>query len=267
MLWNVQNHVIHLPEGEMPCAVFGRGSRTLVLLPGLGDGLKSTRGMALPLAWMYRAFAKDFTVWAFDRKSPMPAGYTTRDMANDQALAMVKLGIGRADVVGVSMGGMIAQWLAADHPERVERLVLTVTCPRPNPILEESVAEWVELARQGDHTALMDSNVRRIYTEDYYRKNKWMIPVTGKLTKPKSYERFFVQAEACLHHDAYDRLPFISVPTLVVGGEKDQSLGGDASREIAARIPGAKLRMYLEYGHGVYEEAKDFHKALLRFLG
>ena len=187
-------------------------------------------------------------------------------MARDQQEAMEQLGIGCADIFGVSMGGMIAQYLAIDYPEKVNRLILTVTSARPNPILIESVVEWVSCAKRDDHTALMDSNLRRIYSEDYYRKNKWMVPVMGKLTKPKVYDRFFVQADACLTHNAYENLPRIQAPTLVIGGEKDRSLGGDASREIAAAIPGAKLRMYAEWGHGLYEEAKDFNQVVLDFL-
>ena len=112
----------------------------------------------------------------------------------------------------------------------------------------------------------MDSNVRRIYSEGYYRKNKWMIPLMGKLTKPKSYDRFYVQTDACLTHDAYESLHQIQAPTLVIGGEKDLSLGGDPSREIAAKIPSAELRMYEQWGHGLYEEAKDFNQVVKDFL-
>ena len=246
---------------------FGRGGRSLIILPGLGDGLKTVGGTALPMALMYRLFAKTFTVYAFSRRNDLPEGYTTRDMARDQAEAMEQLGIECADIFGVSMGGMIAQYLAIDYPEKVGKLILTVTSARPNPILTESIAEWVSCAKRDDHTALMDSNLRRIYSEDYYRKNKWMVPVMGKLTKPKVYDRFFVQADACLTHNAYENLHQIKAPTLVIGGEKDLSLGGDASREIAAAIPGAKLRMYAQWGHGLYEEAKDFNQVVLDFLG
>ena len=245
---------------------FGTGPKHLVMLPGLGDGLRSVKGTALPVALMYRAFAKDHTVWMFSRLRQHPEGSTTRDMARDQAAAMDVMGVEKADVVGVSMGGMIAQHLAAEYPEKVGKLVLVVTSARPNPILLESLGEWVTHARRGDHAALMDSNLRRIYSEDYYRKNKWMIPLVGKLTKPKSYDRFFVQAEACREHDAFAALPKITAPTLVMGGERDLSLGGDASREIAARIPGAELKMYTQWGHGLYEEAPDFRKTVLEFL-
>ena len=266
MLHNAKNGTLKIGGTTMDYIRFGTGERILVMLSGLGDGLRSMKGTALPMAFMYREFARDFTVYAFSRKNALPEGYTTRDMARDQAEAIEQLGIQKADIFGVSMGGMIAQYLAIDYPEKVNRLILTVTSARPNPVLTESIAEWVSCAKRDDHTALMDSNVRRIYSDGYYRKNKWMVPIMGKLTKPKSYDRFYIQADACLTHDAYESLNQIQAPTLVIGGEKDISLGGDASREIAEKMPGAELRMYAQWGHGLYEEAKDFNRVVLDFL-
>ncbi len=266
MMYNAKNGILNIGAATMDYIRFGTGPKALIMLPGLGDGLRSVKGTALPMALMYREFTKDFTVWAFSRKNQLPQGYTTRDMAKDQAEAMTQLGIEKADIFGVSMGGMIAQWLAIDHPEKVNKLILTVTAPRPNPVLTESIEEWVSCAKRGDHVAFMDSNVRRIYSDGYYRKNKWLVPIMGKLTKPKSYDRFFVQAEACLAHDAYENLHRIMATTLVIGGEKDQALGGEPSREIAAEIPGARLKMYPQWGHGLYEEEKGFNQQIIGFL-
>ena len=266
MLFDAKNGNLELDGTTMDYIRFGTGKRNLILLPGLGDGLQTVKGTALPMALMYREFSEDFTVYLFSRKNELPRGYTTRDMARDQAEALDLLGIKTADIFGVSMGGMIAQWLGIDFPEKVGKLVLTVTCARPNPVLTESVKEWVSLARQGDHTAFMESNLRRIYSEAYYRKNKWMTPLLGLLTKPKSYDRFYIQAQACLTHNALDSLHRIQAPTFVIGGEKDLALGGEASRELAAQIPGAQLQMYLQWGHGLYEEEKEFNRTLLRFL-
>lgn len=262
----IKNGKIPIGNTDMDYIRFGRGEKVLILLPGLGDALSTVKGTALPMALMYRIFAKDYTVYMFSRKNGLPAGYTTRDMAKDQAEAMEQLGIQKADILGVSMGGMIAQHLAIDFPEKVGKLVLTVTSARPNSILVESVEEWIALAKAGDAAGFMDSNLRRLYSEDYYRKNKWMAPIVGKLTKPKSYDRFFIQAEACLTHDAYADLHSIQAPTLVIGGEKDLALGGDASREIGAAIPGAELQMYAQWGHGLYEEEKNFNEKVLEFL-
>ena len=266
MLRNAKNGSVTLGEASIDYIRFGKGERVLVMLPGLGDGLRTVKGTAVPMAAMYRMFTKDFTVYAFSRKEPLPMGYTTREMAGDVADAMDALGIEKADVFGVSMGGMIAQHLAIDHPEKVNKLILTVTCGKPNPILNESVGEWIVLAKSGDTAGFMDSNLRRIYSEKYYRQNRWMTPIVGRLTKPKSYDRFFVMANACLTHDGYDSLYRITAPTLVVGGEQDKALGGEASHEIAKAIPGAKLKMYAQWGHGLYEEAKDFNQLILDYL-
>ena len=266
MFLNAKNLTVSLPEGKMEVIRFGRGSRTLVMLPGLGESIQSLKGLALPMALMYRMFAKEFTVYFLGTRQPVRPGCTTQDMARDVSDAMEVLGIERADVVGVSMGGIIAQQLAASRPEKVGRLVLAVTAPGPNDLMEEALGQWESFARKGDHRGFLDSNVRRIYSEGYYRKNRFLIPITGALTKPKSYEPFFRQSHACRTHDAREVLCKITAPTLVIGGEQDRVLGGEASRELAASIPGARLHMYPQWGHGAYEEAKDFNGLVLAFL-
>ena len=266
MLWKAKDGTVTLAGTHMEYIRFGTGAEALIMLPGLGDGLRTMKGTALPMAAMYRMFAKDFTVYAFSRRDHIPAGFTTRDMAADVAFAMDALGIGKAYIFGVSMGGMIAQHLAADFPEKVEKLILAVTCSRPNPIMTEAIGIWMEDVLRDDHTALMDSNLRLIYSDAYYQKNKRMVPILGKLTKPKSYDRFAKQSHACLTHDSHDRLSAIAAPTLVIGGGQDRVLGVQPSRDIAAAIPGARLKIYEQWGHGVYEEAKDFNQLVLSFL-
>ena len=266
MLWNAQNDTVELDGDEMDYVRFGTGARTLVMLPGLGDGLHTVRGMALPLAAMYRCFARGFTVYVFSRRRSLPRGYTTRQMAADQADAMDRLGLGAACVVGVSQGGMIAQWLAIDHPEKVHRLVLTVTAPCANALMDQVITEWMSLARAGDHIGLMRSNLHAIYTPEYVQRSEWLVPAAGVVSKPRSYERFFAMAEACLSHNALAELWRIRCPVLVVGGEKDHVLTGQASRELARYIPRARLKMYPQYGHGLYEEAGDFLRLVMRFF-
>ena len=266
MLYNEKYGTFPIDGTTMEYIRFGKGKRVLILIPGLGDSLRSMKGTALPMAVFYRQFCKEFTVYVFARKHVLQPGSTIRDMARDLAYVMERMGIPCADILGVSMGGMIAQHLALDYPEKVNKLVLTVTAARPNPVLTEAIAEWVSYVRQDDFTGFMQSNLKRIYSKDYCRKNQWMVPVLGKFAKPKSFDRFFIQADACLIHDTYDKLPGIQSQTLVIGGEQDLSLGGEASREIAEKIPGAKLLMYEEWGHGLYEEAKDYNQRVLDFL-
>lgn len=84
--------------------------------------------------------------------------------------------------------------------------------------------------------------------------------------KPKSFQRFLIMANACINHNAYDELELIKVPTFVIGGSCDKVVGGESSKEIAERIEGSKLLMYEGFGHGVYEETKDFNQKILEFL-
>ena len=262
----IKNGILKLPNWEMEYICFGNGKKILIMLPGLGDGLRTMKGTALPMSVLYRQFTKEYTVYAFSRRSLIPVGHTTRDMAKDQKLAMDALGIEKADVIGVSMGGMIAQWLAADYPEAVGKLVLVVTAEKTNDLMKAALNQWIRQAKDGDHTALMDSNLRKIYSEKYYRQNKWMVPLLGKLTKPKSYERFLVQADACLSHNTEAVLAAIPAQTLVIGGQKDMVLGAEPSKTIAQQIPNAQLTLYPQWGHGLYEEEKTFNATVLTFL-
>ena len=260
-----KNGRLGLSAGEMDYIRFGSGKRVLLMLPGVGDGLTTVKGLAVPFALMYRALAKDFTVYVFSRRVHLPRHMTTRDMAEDVNEAMEKLGLAGAAVVGVSQGGMIAQWLALDHPDKVAKLVLTVTLSRSNDTVREAVALWSDMARRGDYKGIMLDTAERSYTPRRVRRARLTYALMGNLGKPKSFERFLIQAESCLTHDAYDELGRIACPTLVIGGTEDKIVTGAASEEIAAKIPGSELYMYDGLSHGLYEEAPDFLQRVADF--
>lgn len=262
---HAQNGRVALDAAEIDYIRFGAGEKPLVLLPGVGDGLKTVKGMAVPSALLYRALAKDFTVFMFSRRVPLAPHTTTRDMAADLSRAMSALGVGRAAVDGVSQGGMIAQWLAIDHPEQVERLVLTVSCARPNPCLREAIGLWTEMARRGDYRGLLLDTAARSYTPQRLRWMRGSYALLGGLGRPKSFERFLIQVEACLTHDASAALGRIVCPTLVIGGTADGVVTGEASQELAALIPGSTLRLYEGLSHALYEEAPDYLESVAAF--
>lgn len=266
MLWNAKNGKVPVDGGVMSYVSFGRGERAFVILPGLSDGLATVAGKALLLAPPYKAFFGRYTVTMFSRRDALPPGFTIRDMAADQAAAMAALGIGKASVMGVSQGGMIAQLLASEHPETVEKLVLAVTAPRVSPMIRENVARWMDLARRGDHRGLMTDTAERSYSEAYLAKYRRLYPLLGHVGRPKDYGRFLVNAEAILSFDATRAAERISCPTLIIGGEEDRIVGAEASRELHERIGDSRLFLYPGLGHAAYEEAKDFNTRVLRFL-
>ncbi len=244
--------------GEMDYICFGSGEKALVMLPGVGDGLKTVKGMALPFALLYRELAREFTVYVFSRRRELPQHFTTREMAEDLNEAMCALRLEGAAVVGVSQGGMIAQWLAIDHPDKVRKLVLTVTLGRPNPTVEAVISRWTDMAERGDYRGILLDTAERSYSEKRLRQARLEYRLLGSVGKPKSFARFLAQAESCVTHDAFDHLNDIACPTFVIGGTDDRIVTGAASEELAAAIPGSTLYLYEGLGHGLYEEAPDF---------
>lgn len=260
-----KNGRVQLRGGEMDYIRFGSGAKTLVMIPGVGDGLKTVRGAALPFALMYRALAAEFTVYVFSRRAELPAQMSTREMAADLNEAMERLGLRGAALVGVSQGGMIAQWLVIEHPDKVSKLVLAVTAARPNDTIREAISGWCAMARRGDYRAIMLDTAERSYSPKRLPAARLSCRLMGNLGRPKSFDRFLTQAAACLGHDAYDRLGEINCPTLVIGGTDDRIVTDAASKELAGAIPGAELFLYEGLSHGLYEEAPDFQERVAAF--
>ena len=265
MFLNAKNGNVRFNGHNCDYISFGSGKDTLIMLPGVGDGFKTAKGVAVPFSIMYRCFAKDFTVYVFSRRNRMLRGFTTKDMADDLAAVMNKLGIESAHVFGVSQGGMIAQQMAIRHPDRIKSLVLAVTAPRANDIMRDAIGTWLEMADRDDYKGIMLDTAERSYTGAYLERGKRLNNLLA-LAKPKDYTRFRILCESCLEHDAYDDLDKISCPVFIIGADSDKVLGGEASREMAGRIPGAELYMYEGYSHGVYEQARDFNSRVLRYL-
>jgi pimeloyl-ACP methyl ester carboxylesterase len=122
------------------------------------------------------------------------------------------------------------------------------------------------MAKSNDYKRLIVDTAEKSYTGKHLNRMRLLYPVIGRIGKPKDFSRFLIQADACIRHDAYDKLEKMQCPVLVIGGDSDKVVGADASAEIARRIPGGKLVLYKGLGHAAYEEAKDFHDQVLAFL-
>ena len=248
---------------QLDYITFGNGTKPLIMVQGLNT--RGIKGAAVSLAYMYRIFAKDYKVYLFDRRPVVQEGITVRDMASDIALAMDTLGIAKADVFGVSQGGMIAQYLAIDRPDLVNKLVLAVTLSKNNAMVEAVIHHWITLAEQGRMKELVADMAVKMYSDAYVKRYQPLMPLLTVLQKPKDVNRFVVLAKACLTCHAHDLLDKIKSPVFVIGGRQDLVVGGEASEEIAEKL-GCRIHMYDHLGHAAYEEAKDFNQRVYDFL-
>ena len=250
----------------MDYVTFGKGKKPLLIVPGLGDGLQTVKGMAQMLALTYREFAKVYKVYVFSRINELPENYTTRNMAADVAEAMEALNLDAAYVIGISQGGMIAQWLAANFPEKVEKLVLAVTTAKLNNLGRERISCWLNLSQSGTYKDLMIDIARHSYTTKSFGKFKYLYRIMGIFGHIKDKQRIDIQALSCLKHDSLAFLEKINCPTLIIGAEKDDVLGVDGSLVLHQHIKDSQLTILPECGHALYEQNKDFQKRVLVFL-
>lgn len=262
-MYNAKELKLTLNNKQINYITFGKGTKSLIMIQGLNtNGIK---GAANPLAYMYRIFAKDYTVYLFDRRTEVYDGITVRELAADIAEAMEALGLVNADVFAVSQGGMIGQYLAIDRPELVHRMVLAVTLSRNNDVVKEVINNWIEMTEQEKYKELVVDMAVKMYSDAYVKRYKPFMPLLTAVQKPKDKERFITLAKACLTCNAYEELEQIKCPVLVLGGSRDKVTTGQASVEIAEKL-GCEIYMYEDLGHAAYEEAKDFNRRVYDFL-
>ena len=263
MFYNAKEGKLHIGEVSFDYIQFGTGKKTLLMIQGLNtNGIK---GAAVSLAYMYRMFAKEYTVYLFDRRDNIYEGITVKDFAMDIASAMDELGLKNADVFGVSQGGMIAQYLAMERPDLVHKLVLAVTASRNNSTMERVVQNWITMTEQRDFKALVLDMAEKMYSEDYVKRYQLFMPLLTVVQKPKDIKRFLILAKACLTCNVYESLENIQCPVFVIGGKQDKVVTGEASEEIAKKLD-CEIYLYEKLGHAAYEEAADFNQKVFDFL-
>ena len=263
MFYNVKEDKVRIADMQIDYIRFGTGKKNLIMIQGLNTG--GIKGAGLSLAFMYRIFAKDYTVYLFDRRPDIWEGITVRDFAKDIAMAMDELNLKNADIFGVSQGGMIAQYLAIDRPDLVHKLVLAVTLAKNNDTVKTVINNWISMTEQGDMKGLVEDMAIKMYSEEYIKRYKPFLPLLTLVQKPKDVNRFILLAKSCLTCNVYEELGNIKCPVFVIGGKKDKVLGENTSKEIVDKLK-CEMYLYENLGHAAYEEAKDFNQRVLDFL-
>jgi 3-oxoadipate enol-lactonase len=246
----------------------GRGT-PLVLVMGLGGD--ST-------AWPFQlaAFAPRYRVLAFDNRGAGQSDapdvvYTTRSMAQDLLGLLDGLGVERAHLLGLSLGGAIAQEAALAAPSRFASLQLHATWAGPHPYFQALVhavrTARLQLDREGFYRALSVW----LFTPMCFARQPDLIEtvIQGAIHHPHPMptHAYLRQTGAALAHDVGDRVHLIRCPTLVAVGSQDLITPPFLAEELARRIPGARLACLPDVGHGALWEAPEaFNRLCLDFL-
>ena len=237
--------------------------KPFVILPGLS--LKSVMGSAEAIAAAYDLMAKEHDVYLFDHIKEVKEGYSVEGMADDTFKAFELLGIKNANVMGVSMGSMVAQTMALKSPESVASLVLCSPTSDVKNSDQTTLQTWRSLAEKEDVASLMESFGEMVYSPAFYEKYKDIIIAGGEGTSKQDLSNFIHLIDAIKEFDVHERLNEIKCPVFVLGAGEDKVLGADAALAIAEKLQ-CEYYIYEGYGHGVYDEAPDYLSRIKAFL-
>ena len=258
--------VVRVGEIELDCERSGEGPPLLMII-----GMSGTA-----LSWgeeFHAQLRRDFEVIVYDHRgvgasSRLEGPVTIRELAADAAGLLEALELDSAHVLGISMGGMVAQELALAHPERIRTLTLGCTyCggPRAVPTGEEVVARIVAARHSGNRELALrtswEVNVSPAFAAD---RQEWQRFVARAMRRSVAVEVIDRQARAIAAHDTSARLHEIAAPTLVVHGTLDQLLPVANGRLLAELIPGARLEVFDGVGHLFFLERPQRSAELLR---
>jgi pimeloyl-ACP methyl ester carboxylesterase len=240
----------------------------LLLLCGLGD---------THAAWSHQleSLSRRFRVTALDnrgvgRSSLADGAFGVADMAADAAGVLDALGIGRAHVMGFSMGGAIAQELALARPDLVASLVLVGTWCRTDAYERQLFDTWAWTARRAESDEqFIRSMLLWVYTRRAHVDGSiedWVAQALAE-EHPQSTDAFVRTIAAIRSHDTADRLGSLAAPTLVIAGAEDLIFPPRVQDDLAARLPDARLHLLPGEAHQPFQEAPEtFDRLVLEFL-
>lgn len=245
---------------EFPYVRVGSGPRTLLVLPGVGDALFD--GEYPPLAgWTLRAYFADYldeyTVYLLSRPRGLPEDHTARDSAANHARVLDEA-LGPVDVLGISLGGMIALELNTIRPDLVERIVLANSGCRVAPESRPQIRELRRYATEHDWAAIRSDLATALFSDWRMITYPPIILTVGRilLPLPADPSDMRITLDIVREYDGTDQLGMIEQPTLVFGGTRDPYFTEPVVRETAEEIPNATLSFVNGAKHGAFHERK-----------
>jgi 3-oxoadipate enol-lactonase len=195
--------------------------------------------------------------------SPVPPGpYEIADLGRDVLALLDRLGLELVSYCGLSIGGMVGQWLAVNAPERIERLVLICTAPYLPP-----ASAWTERAAAvraaGSPKVVADAVIGRWFTAPFAERNAEVVARHRAMIAATPAEGYAACCEAIATFDLRSGLPGVTAATLVIAGAQDPSIPPEHGRAIAAAVPGARFELLDPAAHLASVERADEVTALI----
>ena len=241
-------------ENGLPYARIGNNSHYIINIEALTFVNKPpSRFMIKRFVKAVRPLMDKYTIYFVGRKQNVPEDYTFTDMAKDYAdMIRTEFKI-PVFIMGTSTGGQIAQYLAADHPDTIQKLIIISAAHKVSEKGAEIEIRAAEYFKHGKYGKSLVAILDLIYNSKFTRSiGKFFTRLFGRffIGKVEYPNDFLTQIKGDIEMDFKDRLSEIKAPTLILSGELDIIYPPEIVRITAEGIPNAKLKLYEGQGHG-----------------
>lgn len=239
-----------------------RDAPIVVFSNSLGTDLRMWEPQARDLAGRFRVVRYDTR--GHGRSDAPPGPYSLAQLGGDLLALLDALRIERAHVCGLSLGGMTALWLAAEHPARVARAVFANTAARIGS--DDSWNARIALVRTGGMAAVREFAVPRFLSAAFRASHPNLAHQIGAMLEATPPGGYIACCAALRDADLHDVIGRIAAPTLVVGGALDESTPPAQARALHAAIAGSELVIFPDTAHlSNIERAEGFTERLRDF--
>ena len=238
---------------RLPYFDFGEGKKDFILLPG--SSMISILNHEEDVKALFAPYTGEYHFYVFDVPEDLDSVSGIDQFADIIADAMEELGIKNADALGASMGGMIAQKLTIRHPKLVRSLTLASSMSRNNEMSKKVIHEWADTNNPEELGRVIDTHV---YSEQYYNTYSDAFHALESSATVDGVKRMHNLCRMMKDFSSYDELDQIECPVYVFAGSNDNTLGVEASIEIAEKL-GCSIKVYDGYSHAVYDELPGFY--------
>ncbi|MBU7016772.1 MAG: alpha/beta hydrolase [Theionarchaea archaeon] len=258
-------------EEGLPYACIGTKPTTIVNIDGLSFSHEPPSGFVLKqFIKSSEPFTEDYSFYLVGRKPNLPEGYLFSEMAEDYARMIRREFRGPVHVIGVSTGGQLAHYLAADHPDVVNKLVIISAAYRLSEEGVEIERRSAEYYMQGKYGKALAAIMDMMHPPGFKRRViKLIIQLIGSriIGHVEFPNDLMIEVQADREMDFRGRLGEIKAPTLIIAGELDHGYSIEDVCETAKGIPNARLITYKDYGHDLMmNNRKQVQNDILKFL-
>lgn len=256
----VEKNIIISKEYRLPYFDFGTGEKDFILIPG--TSMTSILDSEAGVKRLFNPYTEDYHIYVFDVPEDLDSVSGLDQFADIIADASEALGIKEADVFGASLGGMIAQEVAIRHPDLARSLTVVSSMSRNNEMSSEVLSKWSDTSNPEELAREMNMH---IYSEEFYKSYGEAFSALEKGATDDGVKRVHDLMRMAKTFSAYDELDQIKCQVYVFAGSDDNTLGVEASIEMAEKL-GCYIKVFDGYSHAVYDELPGFYDTVFNNL-